>query len=66
MGKQDRLLSVGFSKTSERTIKLWDLRNLSNYMTEIKIDSGAGLFTPYYDPDTGVAYMCGKVLTFQH
>jgi len=60
MGNLDRLLSVGFSKTSERTIKLWDLRNLSNYISELKIDSGAGLITPYYDPDTGVTYMCGR------
>jgi len=60
MGNLDRMLSVGFSKTSDRTIKLWDLRNLNNFMTEIKIDTGAGFFTPYFDADTGVLFLCGK------
>ena len=64
MGNSDRLLSVGFSKSSERTVKLWDLKNLSQPITEVKIDSGAGFITPYYDPDTGVVFMCGKVGNF--
>jgi len=60
LGNSDQLLSVGFSKSSERTIKLWDLRNFSKCINEVKMDSGAGFITPYYDPDTGVVFMCGK------
>jgi len=60
MGNEDKLMSVGFSKISDRVIKLWDLKNLSKCVSELKVDSGSGLITPYYDPDTGVAFMCGK------
>jgi len=60
MGKSEKMLSVGFSKNSNRVIKLWDIKNLSVPLSELKVDSGSGLITPYYDPDTGVVFMCGK------
>ena len=35
---------------------------MNQFITEVKVDSGAGFITPYYDPDTGVVYLCGKVM----
>ena len=62
MGKHDKLLSAGQTKSSERTLMLWDLRNFSHPIQEVSIDHASGLITPYYDADIDVAYMAGKVL----
>jgi hypothetical protein len=60
MGAKEQLLSVGHNKTSQRQVSLWDARNLSSAVSTVDIDQGAGVITPYYDPDTGVVYLAGK------
>jgi len=58
--KEGKLLSVGFSKVSERQMCLWDIRNLSECHQTENIDSAAGLLMPFFDPDTNVLYIAGK------
>jgi len=60
LGNKDRILTVGYSKTSERQMTLWDTRNLSTSLNTISIDVGAGMITPFYDPDINVVYLAGK------
>mmetsp|Transcript_5219 Transcript_5219/g.13408 ORF Transcript_5219/g.13408 Transcript_5219/m.13408 type:complete len:284 (+) Transcript_5219:2-853(+) len=60
LGNGGRLATVGFTKQSQRQLKLWDLRDLSKAMTKIDIDQAAGVILPFFDPDTKVLYLCGK------
>jgi len=60
LGKQNAVVTVGFSKGSQRQIALWDLKNLSTPLAKKEIDAGAGIFTPYFDMDTGVLFLSGK------
>lgn len=60
MGNQDRLISVGFSKTSERQFSIWDTRNFNSPLGTINIDTASGIISPYYDEGTGILYLLGK------
>jgi len=56
----DKLFSVGFSKTSEREFAIWDVKNLSNPLTRQSIDTSSGLLMPFFDRDTSVLFLGGK------
>jgi len=56
----DKLLSVGFTKTSEREMAIWDARNLGTRITSQTVDSASGLLMPFYDEDTGIVFLGGK------
>eukprot|EP01114_Cavostelium_apophysatum_P008322 TRINITY_DN2072_c0_g1_i1.p1 TRINITY_DN2072_c0_g1~~TRINITY_DN2072_c0_g1_i1.p1 ORF type:complete len:931 (-),score=272.47 TRINITY_DN2072_c0_g1_i1:40-2832(-) len=60
LGEREGLLTVGFTKGSQRQLALWDLKNLSKPLARKEIDNGAGIITPFYDPDTGVVFLSGK------
>jgi WD40 repeat protein len=51
---------VGFSKSSMRQIKLYDVRNLSKAAHSEDLDQSAGVLIPYYDHDTSMFYVAGK------
>lgn len=55
-----KLLSVGTNKQASREMKVWDLANLTKPLATHKIDNGAGVMYPIFDPDTYVLYLCGK------
>eukprot|EP01119_Soliformovum_irregulare_P019081 TRINITY_DN597_c0_g1_i1.p1 TRINITY_DN597_c0_g1~~TRINITY_DN597_c0_g1_i1.p1 ORF type:complete len:461 (-),score=136.66 TRINITY_DN597_c0_g1_i1:87-1424(-) len=57
---KDRLLSVGFSKQSEREYCLWDSRDLSKPLSRTGVDSSSGILMPFYDSDLNIVYMAGK------
>jgi coronin-1B/1C/6 len=59
-GKTERLLTVGFSKTSERQYALWDQRNLEAPLVIENIDNASGIIMPFFDADTGVLFLAGK------
>lgn len=48
-GSKDKLITVGFTKRSERQIKVWDPRNVSEALKVEKIDVASGVLIPYYD-----------------
>ena len=56
----DKMYSCGASKTSQREIKVWDLKNLSKPVHTETIDNAAGAMIPLWDADTNVLYLCGK------
>jgi len=60
LGTTGRLLSVGFSKLSERQFMMWDARNMGTPMVTENIDTAAGLIMPFYDADLNIVYMGGK------
>jgi len=55
-----RVLSSGFSKTSEREFCLWDLREFTKPLTKTMVDSASGLLMPFFDNDTSMLYLVGK------
>ena len=55
-----RFATVGFTKQSQRQIKVWDVRDLSKMVHKVDLDQAAGVIVPYYDCDTKVLYLCGK------
>jgi coronin-7 len=63
LGNRQQIASVGHSRTSERMLNLWDVRNLSDgakSLRSVSIDTGAGAVTPHFDEDINVLYLCGK------
>jgi len=60
LGNRKQILTVGFSKTSEREIVVHDVRNLNNKLTTQKLDSSPSTPLPIYDDDNGILYLAGK------
>jgi coronin-1B/1C/6 len=56
----DYLFSCGFNKSNERQIKLYDLRNFTESVQNVPVDSQTGTMIPFYDPDTGLIYVPGR------
>jgi len=60
LGNTNKMLTIGFSKTSERQYSLWDPRSFSEPIQNENIDTSAGILMPFYDNDTKVLYLAGK------
>jgi len=60
LGNKEKLVSCGFSKSSEREICIWDPKDLSKPLNRTSVDSGAGQLMPFYDNDTSVLFVGGK------
>lgn len=56
-----KVFTTGFSRMSERQLALWDPENFEEPMALQELDSSNGALLPFYDPDTSVVYVCGKV-----
>jgi coronin-1B/1C/6 len=52
--------TVGFQKSNSRGYALFDTKNMSAQVVNADLDSAAGVFIPYYDPDTSMLYLAGK------
>ncbi|TNN70076.1 Coronin-1B [Liparis tanakae] len=55
-----KILSTGFSRMSERQVALWDPDNFGEPLTLQELDTSSGVLLPFFDPDTGIVYLCGK------
>uniref|UniRef100_A0A671Y961 Coronin n=1 Tax=Sparus aurata TaxID=8175 RepID=A0A671Y961_SPAAU len=55
-----KILTTGFSRMSERQVALWDPKNFGEPLTLQELDTSSGVLLPFFDPDTGVVYLCGK------
>jgi len=60
LGPSNKLVSVGFTKQSQRQLKIYDPRNLGEEIKKIDIDQAAGVILPFFDPDTNLLYLAGK------
>jgi len=54
------ILTLGFSKTSDRQFAIWDTKNLSAPLTIQNVDTASGMFVPFFDDDTGILFLAGK------
>lgn len=57
---KDKVLTVGFSKTSEREFNIYDPRKVADPISHLAIDSSAGVIMPFFDHDTNVLFLAGK------
>ena len=60
LGASGHLASVGFTKQSQRELKIWDPRKNNTCLKKMDIDQAAGVILPFFDVDTNVLYLCGK------
>eukprot|EP01050_Picozoa_sp_SAG11_P017411 SAG11_NODE_2510_length_3270_cov_4.113844_1_plen_282_part_00 len=61
LGSKDLIFTFGFSRSSEREIKIWDPKNMATPVYEDSIDVASGVFMPLYDEDLHMLYLAGKV-----
>lgn len=59
-GNLNKLISTGFTRSSQRQFKIWDPRNTSKELEKVDIDQAAGVIMPFFDQDTNVLYLAGK------
>lgn len=52
LGAKDKLVSFGFTRQSQRQLRVWDPRNLDKALSTVQIDQAAGVIMPFYDEDT--------------
>lgn len=57
----DTCFSVGFSNSNQRQYKLWDLKNFSAPLQKETIDNMTGVINPFWDADTNMIFLPGKV-----
>nr|POF05831.1 coronin-like protein crn1 [Quercus suber] len=60
MGELDRVVTTGFSRTSERQIGLWDPRNPTQAISLDTLDSSSGVGMPFWDDGCHMLYLAGK------
>jgi len=60
LGESGKLLTTGFSKTSDRQYIVWDQKKLAEPLKSENLDTSAGILMPFYDNDTNVLYLAGK------
>ncbi|XP_006820760.1 coronin-1C-like [Saccoglossus kowalevskii] len=58
--KDNKIITTGFSKMSERQYALWDADDLSNPVILENLDTSNGTMFPFYDQDCSVLYLAGK------
>lgn len=60
MGDMDKAASTGFSRTSDRQVFIWDIKNFKEPLIQENIDTSSGVLMPFYDGDTNMLYLAGK------
>ncbi|KAJ2551636.1 Coronin-like protein crn1 [Coemansia sp. RSA 1933] len=60
LGSQPRLVTTGFSRSSDREVCLWDAGSLEKPIVRMGIDKSAGMLMPFYDSYSSVLYVAGK------
>lgn len=57
---KDKVLTVGFSKNSEREFNIYDPRSINDPIAHLNIDSSSGSIMPFFDADTSILFLAGK------
>lgn len=61
LGSLDRIVTTGFSKTSERQVYLWDSRDLvKGPIKSLNIDQSSGTLMPFWNQGNNVLFLAGK------
>jgi coronin-1B/1C/6 len=58
--KDDRIVTTGFSRMSERQFGLWNGDTLKEPLKMENLDSTNGTLFPFFDGDCNLLYLCGK------
>eukprot|EP01098_Paradermamoeba_levis_P006739 TRINITY_DN2803_c0_g1_i3.p1 TRINITY_DN2803_c0_g1~~TRINITY_DN2803_c0_g1_i3.p1 ORF type:complete len:394 (-),score=130.71 TRINITY_DN2803_c0_g1_i3:125-1306(-) len=58
--EKDLLLTVGFAKNNDKEIALYDLKNMKNRLSTLRVDNSPSSPLFFYDPDTSVLFLGGK------
>ena len=62
LGESGRVLTVGFTKQSKREFKIWDVKaTTAKPISTFELDQASGVMIPFYDEDTRMLYLTGKV-----
>eukprot|EP01080_Neovahlkampfia_damariscottae_P004260 gene4260-7596_t len=59
-GRDNKIITIGYNKQSDRQIQLFDLKNLDKPLDTIKSDNSASTVFPYFDETINVLYLCGR------
>jgi len=59
-GRRDLIATCGFSKNSERTVSLWDPRNLDKHLATKLLDTQSGALSVFYDNDIDLLIIGGR------
>jgi len=57
---REKIITIGFSKTSEREFNIYDNRKLAEPLAHLSIDTSAGVLMPFFDHDTNILFLAGK------
>merc|ERR1712188_204934 len=60
LGSTGKICTVGFGRTSDRQICIYDERDLSTKIVSQTIDTASGILMPFFDNDTNMLYLAGK------
>jgi len=60
LGKTGKILTVGFSRTSDRQYSIWDPAAFSRPVASENVDTASGLLMPFYDVDSSIVFLAGK------
>jgi len=58
--RKDKIITVGFSKSQERQVFLYDPRKFDTQYYEFELDNQSGVMMTFYDEDTNMLYLGGK------
>jgi coronin-1B/1C/6 len=59
-GQEDKVVTVGFSKTSDRQIQVYDLKNTDEPLATCNIDSSGCTMMPTFDETLNILYIAGR------
>jgi WD40 repeat protein len=59
-GNKPYVVSVGFNRTGERELAVFDTRNMDSAIHRGMFDRGSASVTPHFDGDTGLLYLVGS------
>lgn len=60
LGKHDKIVTCGFTKTSDREFAVYDPRNLNGKLSTVKIDNSTSTPLLFFDEDIDVLYLSGR------
>lgn len=62
LGQNDRILTTGFSRLSDRQIGVWDVNDINKGPIDgfLVIDSSSGVLIPIFDDSNSLLYLAGK------
>lgn len=60
LGEKNKLFTCGFSRMSERQMRVFDPRDTSKPLFAMSIDTSSGMLIPFYDNDCSIVFLAGK------